>query len=126
MRAFKQGEIYLAEDKYISTNLKQFYGWEQKSTRPILILEDSDRNRDPAAKIIIVAPITTSSRATPLDIPIKSGTGKILEDSVIQISLLFPIPKHCIGAYIGEVPTALKEQVRKHLLKLIGMIPMTA
>lgn len=126
VRTFKQGEIYLADDRYVSTNLKQYFKWEEKATRPIMILEDSDRNKDRSATIIIVAPITATSPPTPLDIPIPRGTGKIQEDSVIQISLLHPIPKYCIGTYIGEVPIALKDQIRKHLLKLYGMFLMTA
>lgn len=126
MRAYKQGEIYLAEDKYVSTNLKQFFGWEEKLKRPIIILEDDDSNQNPHAQVILVAPLTSTSSPTTLDIPIGQGTGQIAEDSVIQISLLFPIPKQCIGDYVGEVPIALKEQIRKHLLKKFGVIPLSA
>jgi len=125
VRTYKQGEIYLADDKYVSTNLKKFFGWEEKLKRPIIILEDDDSNKNPHAQVLLVAPLTSTSPPTTLDIPIRQGTGQIAEDSVIQISLLFPIPKKCIGDYVGEIPIALKEQIRKHLLKKFGIIPLS-
>jgi mRNA-degrading endonuclease toxin of MazEF toxin-antitoxin module len=126
VRAFKQGEIYWADDSGVSQNLKSVCGWMGKNDRPIIVLEDDDRNINRSATVLIVSPLTTSSPPTTFDIPIVKGIGNIPKDSVIQVSLLFPIPKQCIRDYVGEVPIAIKNQIRKHLLKLFGFISMTA
>jgi len=68
-RGFLQGQIYLADDKYVSDALKTAFALEVKQRRPVLIVQNDQLNSVPQMPVILVAPITSQTRVYENDFP---------------------------------------------------------
>jgi len=116
-RGFVQGQVYLADDRHVSEALKSAFGMEVKKSRPIVILQNDRLNSVPQVPVILVAPLTSQARVMENDYVLRAD-GKLLEkDSVVQLSLLQPIPKRALTKFIGKVSgddlRAIKELLRR-------------
>lgn len=121
---FNQGKVWIADDKHISPELKKFLGWKEKESRLIAIVQSDDGNKNPYSTIILVSPLTSTSKPTTLDIPIQSGEANLKKDSVIQISLIQPIPKAILRQKIGNLPDEKLEPVKTRILQKFGFLPI--
>lgn len=121
---FNQGEVWIADDKHISSELKRFLGWKEKESRLVVIVQSDDGNKNPYSTIILVAPLTSKSKPTTLDIPLKSGEANLEKDSVIQISLIQPVPKAIMRQKIGNLSDEKLELMKTRILQKFGFLPI--
>jgi len=121
---FKQGEIWVADDKHLSPELKKLLGWEEKEKRVVLIVQSDDGNKNPSSPIILVAPLTSTSKPTTLDLPINRGEANLEKDSIIQTSLIQPVPKAILLQKIGTISDEKLELIKTRILQKFGFLPI--
>ncbi len=121
-RRFVQGQLFWATDKYVSENVKAAFGLEEKSRRPVIILQGDATNGLARMPVILVAPLTASGQPFGLDYALPAGSAGLKKDSVIQLSLIQPIPKKALEEYIGAVQEPHLEAIRERLARKFGLI----
>lgn len=116
-RGFVQGQIYLADDKYVSEALKTAFNLDVKQRRPVLIVQNDQLNSVPQMPIILVAPITSQPRVYQNDYALRADGTLLDKDSVIQLSLIHALPKRALIKLVGKLKDedlrAVKERIRK-------------
>ncbi len=116
-RGFVQGQIYLADDKYVSEALKAAFNLDVKQHRPILIVQNDQLNVVPQMPVILVAPITSQRRVYENDYPLRADGTLLDKDSIIQLSLIHALPKRALTKLIGKLKDddlrAVKERIRR-------------
>lgn len=116
-RGFVQGQIYLANDKYVSLALKVAFDLDVKQYRPVLIVQNDQLNSVPQMPVILVAPITSQQRVYENDYPLRADGTLLDKDSVIQVSLIHALPKRALSKLVGKLKDedlrAVKERVRR-------------
>lgn len=120
-RGFVQGQIYLADDRYVSEALKTAFGMDVKKSRPVVIVQNDRLNSVPQTPVILVAPLTSQVRVMENDYVVRAD-GKLLDkDSVIQLSLVQPIPKRALTKFIGKVSDADLQKVKECLRRKFAL-----
>lgn len=114
-RGFLQGEVYLADDKYVSETLKAAFSFEVKHRRPVLVVQNDRLNSVPQMPVILVAPITSQPRVLENDYPLKADGTLLERDSVIQLSLIHAIPKRALGKQVGRLKDTDLQGVKQRL-----------
>ena len=121
-RKFVQGQVYWANDSYVSETVKQVFSLQVKGRRPVLIIQDDGANSVPRMPLILVAPLTASGRPLGLDYTLPAGIAGLDRKSVVQLSLIQPIPKRALEAYIGAVPQPHLKAIRERIAQKFGLI----
>ncbi|MEX0973828.1 MAG: type II toxin-antitoxin system PemK/MazF family toxin [Bacillota bacterium] len=90
-RDYKQGEIYLADDKKISMpDMPREYHVE----RPVVILYNHPLNRDPLYPLVIAAPLTTRiDYKHSSDLELFADKDGVRSDSLLKMNLVQPFVK---------------------------------
>jgi mRNA-degrading endonuclease toxin of MazEF toxin-antitoxin module len=116
-RGFVYGQIYLADDKYVSEALKAAFQLEVKHQRPVVIVQNDALNSVPQMPVILVAPLTSQLRVYENDYALRADGTLLDRDSVIQVSLIHPLPKRALLRLIGRLKEddlrAVKEKIRR-------------
>ncbi len=116
-RSFLQGEVWLADDKWVSAILKGEMGLEVKGRRPVVVLQNDKLNAVPQMPVIVVAPITSQARIREGDYFLKAEGALLERDSVIELSLIQPVPKRALAKRVGRLKDedlrALKDLLRR-------------
>jgi len=120
-RKFVQGQLYWATDKYVSDTVKAAFGLEEKGRRPVIILQGDATNSLPRMPVILVAPLTASGKPFGLDYALPAGSAGLRKDSVVQLSLIQPIPKKALEEYIGAVQEPHLRAIRERLAQKFGL-----
>lgn len=116
-RAFVYGQVYLADDKYVSEALKVAFKLEVKQQRPVLIVQNDQLNSVPQMPVVLVAPITSQNRVYENDYVLRADGTLLDKDSVIQLSLIHALPKRALARLVGRLKEedlrAVKERLRR-------------
>lgn len=121
-RQFVQGEVYWADDKYVSETVKDLFGLQEKGRRPVMVVQGDAANSVPRVPLILVAPLTASGRALGLDYALPAAVTGLKRDSVVQLSLIQPIPKKALEQYVGTIQGSHLEEIRARLAQKFGLI----
>jgi len=102
-RSFLQGEVWLADDKHVSAILKGEMGLEIKQRRPVVVLQNDKLNAVPQMPVILVAPVTSQTRLREGEYFLKADGTLLERDSVIELSLIQPVPKRALAKKVGRL-----------------------
>jgi mRNA interferase MazF len=108
----RRGEIWLAD----SPNQPD----DPHQPRPSLIVSDDARNR--RSPTVIVVPIFSSARSGPTRVPIRSGVGGIIHDSVLVCEQLATLNKRFVadGPLGPVVSLSLLGRVNRAIRRALG------
>ena len=120
-RGFIQGEVYLANDKYVSESLKSAFGLDVKKERPVVIVQNDRLNSVPQIPVILVAPVTSQRRVFDNDYPLTADGTLLHQDSVIQLGLIQPIPKRALLKRVGKLRDADLQAVKDRLRRKFAL-----
>lgn len=121
VRPTAQGEVWIADDSQVSQNLKAALSWALKEGRPVVIAQTAPnvpRNRE----LVLVCPLTTGSASTSFDVLVHPKETGLKEASMIQTSLLFPIPRDALKRKTGQLPAGPLERFRVRLGMIFGLV----
>lgn len=119
-RSFLQGEVWLADDKWVSAILKAEMGLEVKGRRPVVVLQNDKLNAVPQMPVILVAPITSQARVREGDYFLKADGALLERDSVIELSLIQPVPKRALAKRVGKLKDDELRTVKDLLRRKFG------
>ncbi len=122
-RTYKSGDIYLAEDKHVSQNIKAYFDWAIKGKRPVVILQALD-NSPQLGEIRIACPLTTGSVKTRFNVlapPAVIDDPELQQHSVVEVSLLFPIPVSALTKRIGALDPPTLRRVRANTVRMLAL-----
>ena len=110
----RRGEIWLVD----TPNQPE----DPHQPRPSLIISDDRRNR--GAPTVIVVPIFSLARPGPTRVPIRSGVGGIIHDSVLACEQVVTLHKMFVvdGPLGGTVPPSLLGRVNRAIRRALGEV----
>jgi mRNA interferase MazF len=95
-------------------------GREQAGRRPALIVSDNALNSGPRG-LVIVIPITGTSRGLPSHIPVTPPDGGLTKPSVIMTEQVRSVSKHRLGRRYGAISQVTMDQVARILRIILGL-----
>lgn len=109
----KQGEIW-------TVNLNPTIGREIKGIRPALIISTTLFNQGPTDLVIII-PLTTKKKSTPLHVEVSPPEGGIKKTSFIKCEDIRSISKKRLLERWGTVKSQTLEKVKDNLIVLLDL-----
>ena len=120
MSEYKQGEVYLIEDKHVP--YPQRSGKSLK-LRPVVIVEDDTANTDDNIPTIMVAPISTTVHfRVPQDLEVSKSEASLKSDSRVQLNMIHPVRKDWLVKKIGIFSDERIKDIRVGLLTVFGFL----
>ena len=113
-RAFRRGEIYLAD-------LGTRFGSEQGGIRPVLILQNNLGNI--YCPTLIVAPLTTQTGKKPNQ-PTHyklAGDGKAIRPSTVLLEQITTIDKRRVAKRLSRLGSSEMDRMKEHILMRLGI-----
>jgi mRNA interferase MazF len=104
--AIKRGEVYQVE-------LSPTLGSELKDPHPAVVMSNNVIND--AAAVIIVCPITSGSRPSPIHILLHKGEGGLTKDCIAHCGQVRAIDKQRLRVKRGELSQKTMESIEKGL-----------
>jgi len=108
-----RGEVWQA-------NLSPTKGHETRGTRPCLVISVDPFNQGPAG-LVVVLPITTRDKGTPLHVAVDPPEGGLEKRSFVKCEEPRSISKDRLTKRLGELTAQTMEEVSDRLQILLGL-----
>jgi mRNA interferase MazF len=116
----KSGEVSPARGEIWEVDLNPTIGREQAGRRPVLIVSDNSLNSSPRG-LVVVIPITGTSRGFPTHVPVSPPEGGLAKPSVMMTEQVRSISKHRFIRRQGVATPATMSQVDQILRIVLGL-----
>ena len=116
----KSGAASPARGDIWEVDLNPTVGREQAGRRPVLIVSDNALNRSPRG-LVVVIPVTGTSRGLPTHVPIIPPEGGLTKPSVMMTEQVRSISKDRLVRRHGAVTQATMSQVDQILQIVLGL-----
>lgn len=116
----KSGEVSPARGEIWEVDLNPTVGREQAGRRPVLIISDNALNSSPRG-LVIVIPVTGTSRGLPTHVSINPPEGGLAKSSVMMTEQVRSISKDRLIRRHGVVTPATMSQVDQILRIVLGL-----
>lgn len=110
--------IYRGEIRLV--NLDPIIGHEQGKTRPCLIISVDKFNNGPA-KLVAIAPLTSTNRNIPLHVEVKPPEGGVKGTSYILCDQIRTISTNRLKDRWGRISNDTMLKVEKRVQQLLGL-----
>jgi mRNA interferase MazF len=107
------GEVWFAD-------LQAGRGHEQTGTRPVVVVSVDTFNHGPA-ELVVVVPMTTTSRHVPLHVLIEPPEGGVRQRSFIKCEDVRSISTQRLIDYWGTVTPSTLQTIQHRLRLLLGL-----
>jgi mRNA interferase MazF len=114
------GGVRPARGEVWTIDLNPTVGREQAGTRPALIVSVNPFNWS-ARGLVMIAPITGTSRGILTHVPTLPPEGGLTKPSVIMVEQLRSVSKDRLGRCLGSATSATMDEVGRHLRMLLGL-----
>lgn len=101
-------------------NLDPVQGHEQGRQRPALVISEDVFNNGPA-RLVVILPITSTSRGIPLHVSLSPPEGGLTGDSVIMCDQIRTISTSRLGRRMGSVSQGVLAHVEDRLRILLRL-----
>jgi mRNA interferase MazF len=102
----KRGEVYLVE-------LSPTRGSELRDPHPAVVISNDTINA--AAAVVIVCPITSGPRPSPIHIRLSKGEGGLTKDCIAHCGQVRAVDKERLSVKRGDLPRATMASIDKGL-----------
>jgi len=97
--------------------------WTKHKFRSVVILSAEEDCQDPTHITLLVAPLSTKTKIKKrTDFLIKKEQGKLKEDSVVRLGIIFPILKVDLIKRESSLPIEIFEKLQAVLLANLGIM----
>jgi len=120
--AVVNGGVYYVKDAVISLppNDARIYHEER---RPVVVLSGPDTNSDRAWRMVLVAPISSStSLKTSHCVRLSAGEGGLTKKCWVRVVAVQPLLKSDLQDRLGVLPSARLEEIQARLFQYLGLI----
>lgn len=115
------GQVFWADDRQVSQNIKVALKLTAHHRRPVVIMQ-AVPNQPGNTSIVLVCPMTSGRPQTRMDVLKPPGEAGLEEASIIQVSLLFPIPKAALLKQCGELSGATHDLLKVRIAQVLGIV----
>ncbi|QSB13959.1 type II toxin-antitoxin system PemK/MazF family toxin [Natronosporangium hydrolyticum] len=117
------GGVYYVKDNVISlppNDQREYH--EQR--RPVVILSGPDTNSDKDWRVVLVAPISSStSLKTSYCVKVNAGEANMSKKCWVRVVAVQPILKSDLGDRLGVLPSERLEEVQARIFQYMGLYP---
>ena len=106
MASFVRGSVVIVQLPHVG-------GAEKAGTRPCVVVQNDHGNSNTSWPLTIVVPVTTRPPKYPLDVPVKSPDGGLIQDSTADCSQILTIDKSKITKTVGKISTDTMVAIEK-------------
>ena len=114
------GVVNPARGEIWEVDLNPIVGREQAGRRPVLIVSDNALNSSPRG-LVVVIPITGTSRGLPTHVPVVPPEGGLTKPSVMMTEQIRAISKDRLNRRYGVVTQSTMNQVDQVLRIVLGL-----
>lgn len=118
--SIQSGAASPARGEIWEVDLNPTIGREQAGRRPVLIVSDNALNSSPRG-LVVVIPVTGTSRGLPTHVPIIPPEGGLSKPSVLMIEQVRSISKDRLGRRYDVVSQATMGRVDQILRIVLGL-----